>query len=75
MPIDTSKKTYSVPLKQYGWVLIMIWTLVAAGSLGWNLFQDREEDLRVARTIALTNLSATCSTAAGLRPTGEFMSR
>ncbi len=34
---------------------IGVWTLVAAASLGWNLFQDREEALRVARTIALTN--------------------
>jgi two-component system cell cycle sensor histidine kinase/response regulator CckA len=55
MPIETREKTHPVPLKQYGWILIMLWTLVAAGSLGWNLFQDQEESFRVARNIALTN--------------------
>ncbi|MBM4302324.1 MAG: DUF3365 domain-containing protein [Deltaproteobacteria bacterium] len=55
MHIDTGKKALSIPLKHYGWILIMVWTLVAAGSLGWNLLQDREENLRVARHIALTN--------------------
>jgi PAS domain S-box-containing protein len=44
-----------MPLKHYGWILIGAWTLVAAGSLGWNLLQDRDEALRVARNIALTN--------------------
>jgi PAS domain S-box-containing protein len=55
MHIDTSKKAPSIPLKHYGWILIGVWTLVAASSLGWNLLQDREESLRVARQIALTN--------------------
>lgn len=52
---DTGKKAPSIPLKHYGWILIGVWTLVAAASLGWNLLQDREESLRVARQIALTN--------------------
>ncbi|MDO9532673.1 MAG: DUF3365 domain-containing protein [Deltaproteobacteria bacterium] len=55
MHIDTSKKAHSIPLKHYGWILIGVWTLVAAASLGWNLFQDRDEALRVAHQIALTN--------------------
>jgi len=55
MHLDTSKKAPSIPLKHYGWILIGLWTLVAAASLGWNLLQDREESLRVARQIALTN--------------------
>ena len=55
MHIDPSKKAHSIPLKHYGWIMIWVWTLVAAASLGWNLLQDREEDLRVARNIALTN--------------------
>ena len=55
MQIDTSKKAPSIPLKHFGWIVIGIWTLVAAGSLGWNLLQDRQEDLRVARNIARTN--------------------
>jgi PAS domain S-box-containing protein len=55
MHIDPSKKVHSIPLKHYGWILIGVWTLVAAASLGWNLLQDRDEDLRVARNIALTN--------------------
>ncbi|MBU4234310.1 MAG: DUF3365 domain-containing protein [Desulfobacterales bacterium] len=55
MQIDTSKKAHSIPLKHYGWILIGVWTLVAAASLGWNLLQDRDEAFRVARQIALTN--------------------
>jgi PAS domain S-box-containing protein len=55
MHIDPSKKAPSIPLRHYGWILIGVWTLVAASSLGWNLLQDREESLRVARQIALTN--------------------
>ena len=55
MQVDRKKQTHSIPLKHYGWILIVVWTLVAAASLGWNLLQDREEDLRVARHIALTN--------------------
>jgi len=52
---DPSKKVYSIPLKHYGWIVIGVWTLVAAASLGWNLVQDRAESLRVARNVALTN--------------------
>ena len=55
MEADRKKKGHSNPLKHYGWIAIGVWTLVAAASLGWNLFQDREEALRVAHTIALTN--------------------
>jgi PAS domain S-box-containing protein len=55
MEDDREKRTHSIPLKHYGWVLIGLWTLMAAASLGWNLYQDREEELRVARHIALTN--------------------
>ena len=55
MQADRAKPGYSIPLKHYGWILVGVWTLVAAASLGWNLLQDREEDLRVARHIALTN--------------------
>jgi len=55
MSAEPEKKGPSIPLKQYGWIVIGVWTLVAAASLGWNLLQDREEALRVARQIALTN--------------------
>jgi PAS domain S-box-containing protein len=55
MDIDPSQKAYSIPLRHYGWILIGVWTLVAAASLEWNLMQDRSEDLRVARHVALTN--------------------
>ncbi len=55
MQIDPGKKAYVIPWKHYGWILIGVWTLVAAASLGWNLLQDRDEALRVARQIALTN--------------------
>ncbi len=55
MHAEARSKRYSIPLKHYGWIVVGVWTLVAAASLGWNLLQDREEDLRVARHIALTN--------------------
>jgi PAS domain S-box-containing protein len=55
MDAGSETKVHSIPLKHYGWILIGVWTLVASASLGWNLFQDREESLRVARQIALTN--------------------
>jgi PAS domain S-box-containing protein len=55
MHIDASKRAPSIPLRHYGWILIGVWTLVAAASLGWNLLQDRSEDLKLARQIALTN--------------------
>ena len=55
MHVDARSKRNSIPLKRYGWIVVGVWTLVAAGSLGWNLLQDRDEDLRVARQIALTN--------------------
>jgi PAS domain S-box-containing protein len=55
MEADRKPGAHSIPLKRYGWVLIGVWTLVAAVSLGWNLLQDKEEALRVARNIALTN--------------------
>jgi PAS domain S-box-containing protein len=55
MQADRKQRTPSIPLKHYGWIVVGVWTLVAAASLGWNLLQDREEDLRVARHIALTN--------------------
>ena len=55
MHSDPSKKAHLITLKHYGWIVIGVWTLVASGSLGWNLLQDRAESLRVARNIALTN--------------------
>jgi len=55
MQADPNKKAHSIPLKHYGWIVVGVWTLVAATSLGWNLLQDRDEALRVARNIALTN--------------------
>jgi PAS domain S-box-containing protein len=55
MQADREKKRHPIPLKHYGWILVGVWTLVAAASLGWNLLQDQEEALRVARTIAVTN--------------------
>ena len=55
MQPDRENQGYSIPLKRYGWILVGVWTLVVAASLGWNLRQDRNEDLRVARHIALTN--------------------
>jgi PAS domain S-box-containing protein len=55
MQAERAKRGHSIPLKHYGWIVVGVWTLVAAASLGWNLLQDRDEALRVARNIALTN--------------------
>jgi len=55
MQVDRKKRAHSIPLKHYGWILVGVWTLVASTSLGWNLLQDRDEALRVARNIARTN--------------------
>ena len=55
MQADHQQRTHAIPLKHYGWIVVGVWTLVVAASLGWNLLQDRDEDLRVARQIALTN--------------------
>jgi PAS domain S-box-containing protein len=55
MDRDAATKTHSIPLKHYGWILVGVWTLVVAASLGWNLLQHREEDIAIARHIALTN--------------------
>ena len=55
MVADAKKKAHPIPLKLYGLIFIGVWTLVAAASLGWNLLQDRDEALSVARHIAVTN--------------------
>ncbi len=55
MQTDREPKGHLISLKLYGWIVVGVWTLVAAGSLGWNLLQDRNETFRVARHIALTN--------------------
>ena len=44
-----------IPLKLYGWILLGIWTLVVAASLGWNLHQGWQEVVEIGRHIALTN--------------------
>ncbi len=75
MQADRKEKGHSIPLKHYGWILIGVWTLVAAASLGWNLFQDREEALRVARNIALTNYERDVLYRRWAAATAAFMSR
>jgi PAS domain S-box-containing protein len=55
MDIEAKKKAHPLSLKHYGLILIMVWTLVAAAALWWNLLQHREEAVDIARHIALTN--------------------
>jgi PAS domain S-box-containing protein len=55
MYTDVRTNVRPIPVKLYGLILIGVWTLVAVVSLGWNLLQDRHEELRIARHIALTN--------------------
>jgi PAS domain S-box-containing protein len=52
---DSKTRVGRIPVKLYGLMLIGLWTLVTVASLGWNLLQDRQEGLRIARHIALTN--------------------
>ena len=40
--------------RRFGWILLGVWTLVAAASLIWNLAQQRRETLDLAYTTALT---------------------
>jgi diguanylate cyclase (GGDEF)-like protein len=40
--------------KQFGWVLLGVWTAVVAASLIWNLVQQRRETLDLAYTTAIT---------------------
>jgi hypothetical protein len=55
MHADARKMTHSIPFRHYGLILVGVWTLVAAGSLAWNLLQRHNEDVTIARHIALTN--------------------
>jgi PAS domain S-box-containing protein len=55
MHTDSNMKVHPIPVKLYGLILIGVWTLVAAVSLGWNLVQERQETVDIARHIALTN--------------------
>jgi len=55
MQTDSSTKVHPIPVKLYGWILIGVWTLVTAMSLGWNLLQQNQETVDIARHIALTN--------------------
>jgi PAS domain S-box-containing protein len=55
MKAGTRKKAPAIPLKHYGWILIGVWTLVVAASLGWDLLQHREEAIDIARHVARTN--------------------
>jgi two-component system cell cycle sensor histidine kinase/response regulator CckA len=48
------KQRHPVALGRYGWILLGVWTLVVAASLVWNLVQEREEAVNIARHVALT---------------------
>jgi len=50
---DPAEARQSAP-KRLGWGLLVVWTLVVAGSLIWNLAQQRRETLSLAYTTALT---------------------
>ncbi len=38
----------------YVWILIAVWTLVVSASMVWNLLQQKQEALQIARHVALT---------------------
>jgi PAS domain S-box-containing protein len=55
MDTEARKKLPPLPLKHYGLLLIIIWTLAVAASLWWDMLQHRQEAIDIARHIALTN--------------------
>ena len=38
----------------YVWILVGVWTLMVSASLVWNLLQEQQEAIRIARHVALT---------------------
>ncbi|MCX5891630.1 MAG: DUF3365 domain-containing protein, partial [Deltaproteobacteria bacterium] len=50
---DTQKQQ-TIPLKRYAWGLAGMWTLAVALSLVWNLIQEKQEVVNIARHVALT---------------------
>ena len=44
-----------IPIRRFGLILALVWTMAAAASLWWNLDQEKRETLRIARNVALTN--------------------
>jgi len=42
-------KTTLIKLEYYIWVLAVVWTIVVATSLAWNVFKTKQETLEVAR--------------------------
>jgi hypothetical protein len=49
MANEESKTAWSFNHKGYMWVIMSVWTTVVAGSLIWNLVNQREEMLTIAR--------------------------
>lgn len=41
-------------LGSYVWILLGVWTLMVSASIAWNLLQEQQEAIRVARHVALT---------------------
>jgi PAS domain S-box-containing protein len=52
---DSKTRIRPIPVKLYGLMFIGVWTLVTLASLGWNLLQQQDEAVDIARHIALTN--------------------
>lgn len=48
------KKAQTIPWGRIGWTLTVVWTMVVAASVAWNLFQAKDEALRIARHVAQT---------------------
>ena len=49
MANDDKKIVWSFNYKIYTWVIVVIWTAVVAGSLSWNIVNQRKEMLTIAR--------------------------
>jgi two-component system cell cycle sensor histidine kinase/response regulator CckA len=54
MGTQSGQKAQTVPWGRIGWTLAVVWTLVVAASLTWNIFQEKDEAFTIARHVALT---------------------
>jgi hypothetical protein len=54
-PRENGARNGRARIQSYTWILITAWTLVIVISLGWNLYQDRQETQAMALTAVRIN--------------------
>jgi diguanylate cyclase (GGDEF)-like protein len=50
--VSVDKTQQSKP-RRFGWLLLVVWTVVVAASLGWNLFKQQKATLELAHATAI----------------------